>query len=335
MTKVLAIDIGTASLSVAIAQKERGGKTDVLNVFRYHYDALSPNNSKLLLNAISRAFADSHKIEKKISSIRIGFSSPFFLEQLLCGEVKRENPKVPVSADEVNNLLLFAENKLPKNVEAVSCDIVSSKIDGYEVPEPYGYKGEILNINAKIFAINKSLKNKIEELKSGFFPASHVYCVSDGDALKRLAHTISPNRPPAVLDIGAEVSVFNSEILPFGIRKIERKIASFFKVGLFEAENMLRKLTFGTLDYVKERAVNKIITENFSEWFGLIKEKSDSVENRGNLFISGAGADFHVLRNTINATVLSPNVFKEKFASLGVLSGGKDAVLTALILTHE
>ena len=330
--KVLAIDIGTASVSAAVAETKKGGKADVRNVFRYHYDASSPDNSRLLLNAVSKAFLDAHKFEKGISTIKIGFSFPFFVEQSMGGEIKRENPQIAVSADEVNNLLLSATAGLPKNLEAVYCDILSSKIDGYEVPEPYGYKGQILKVDAKVFAINSFLKTRIEELKDKFFPASSVYCVSDGDALEKLALMVSGKRSNAVLDVGAEVSFLNSQTLPFGIRALERKIASFFKVGLQDAENMMRKLTHGTLDYAHERAVNKIINEDISQ---LLEEKPSLLKNRGDLFISGAGADFHILKNTIKARVLSPDVFKEKFISSGALSGGKDAVLTALILAYS
>ena len=136
----------------------------------------------------------------------------------------------------------------------------------------------------------------------------------------------------AVLDVGAEVSFLNSQTLPFGIRALERKIASFFKVGLQDAENIMRKLTHGTLDYVHERAVNKIINEDLSQ---LLEGKPNFLKNRGSLFISGAGADFHILKNTIEARVLSPDSFKENFISSGALSGGKDAVLTALVLAYE
>src|SRR3989338_6249007 len=112
--KVLAIDIGTASVSAAVAETKKGGKADVRSVFRYHYDASSPDNSRLLLNAVSKTFLDAHKFEKNISAIKIGFSFPFFVEQSLGREVKRENPQIAVSADEINGILLSAMAELPK-----------------------------------------------------------------------------------------------------------------------------------------------------------------------------------------------------------------------------
>ncbi|MEK7503253.1 MAG: hypothetical protein AAB556_02295 [Patescibacteria group bacterium] len=345
MNKILAVDIGTASVSVAVAGIESGGRADVNKVFRYHYDASLPNKSKLLLNAISKAFNDAHKFEKNISAVRVGFSYPFFAEQRLGGEEKRKNPHAEVSADEVNNILLSAMAGLPKNFEAVSCDILSSTIDGYEVSDPYGYKGETLKIDAKIFSVNRHLKTRIEELKDEFFPVSVLRFASDRETLGKLASMHYPQKTPAVLDIGAEVSFLESQALPFGIRALERKMASSFKVGFSDAESMLRRLARGTLDYTRERAVNKIINESLSEL--LEPAVLGSVKNRGELFVSGAGADFDILKNAIkenlknlynsnmNVQALTPHTFKEKFINLGALSGGKDAVLTALILSYE
>lgn len=347
MTKILAIDIGTASVSAAVAEQKMGEKADVRNVFRYYYDASSSDNSKLLLRAVSRIFNDAHKVEKNFSSVRISFSSPFFLEQSIGLETKRENPKVPVSANEVTNLLLAMKNKFPKDLEMIFCDIISYNVDGYEVPEPYGYIGEILKIEAKTFAISKFLKSQLYGLKDKFFPSSDVYYISDGEALKKLAFTALPKISPAVLDVGAEISALNSQILPFGIRALERKVASFLNISLLDAENMLRKLTYGTLDYARERAVNRIIGADLSAWSEMIKENLSSVKNKKKLFISGAGADFNILIKTINEDlknlynfdmdigILSPNYFKENFFHFGGLSGGKDAVLTALILIHD
>lgn len=321
---VLALDIGTGSVSAAVAELENGKKPRVLGVFRYHYDALAENKSRVLINSISKAFIHAHKLKKNISSIRIGFSSPFFAEQSIKVESNRKNAHLPVTADEVNSVILSAKTQLPKNLEAVSCDVESSKIDGYEVSDPYEYSGEVLTIEAKIFSISKFLKNKFDELKENFFPQSDISYISDENALSMLAQTLFPKKKPAVLDIGAEVSVMNSQTLPFGVRALQRKIASFFKFGLLDAENMLRKLTYGTLDYARERAVNKIMQDSVSEFLGQI--------NGLPVYVSGAGADFNFIKN---AVPLSPLAFKERFSSLGGLEGGKDAVLTALILLNE
>lgn len=324
--KVLAIDIGTASISAAVAERDQRGKFFVHDVWRLSYDYGNKEAGKILIKNLDRAFFDVSKSHPIISKVFFGFSSPFYLEKTTTAEFERTNPEILISENELERDIKTLKNQIYEGVKVVSCDVLETKINGYFVEDPLGHSGETLEIKANFLILGTLLKNSIEELKDKYFPASEFKFFSDSSVIKKAVFNLFfPKGEFSILDIGGEVSVLGHYIIPFGLCNIERRIPQSF----------LQRFSSGHLDYPHERAINKILKSYSGFLLDTLKEYKFS-----KIFLTGAGANlahfFEIIKENSAAEIKTVKAedFNKFFSKLNSLSGGGDAVLTSLITLY-
>lgn len=344
MVKILAVDIGTASVSAAVAEKDEKGKFFVCDVLRYPYDASDVLASKIVIKNLEKVFFESSKLYPSIQKIIIGFSSPFCSEKTANAEFTMPNPNFLISQDELEKAIEILKNQVVGDAEVISHEIIEAKVNGYKVQSPLGYCGENLEITSAFLVLSPSLKSVLEELKDKFFPTREFNFFSDSYILKQAASRLFlPRDKFAVLDVGGEISVFGDYTMPFGLRTVERGVASFLGVSDGISQSFLRRFSSGHLDYVHERALNKILNSSADTFNNMLKEyflRFSAARQLKEIFITGGGANFYNFFETVakNSTAkvktFTAKHFDNAFSKLNPLSGGEDTVLAALIFLY-
>ena len=160
--------------------------------------------------------------------------------------------------------------------------------------------------------------------------------------------------PALVIDIGGEISSlflidFEGNIehyaaMPFGIRTLERRIATFSKMTFDDAEAVLKKYTIETLDEVLRLKVSKILDIASKDWWMLFKDTLKEEKIPKKIILTGGGAGFSIFNETIKLNfkrfydmdadihVLKADAFKDFVSPENVISGGGDVTLASLLL---
>lgn len=326
MENVLAIDFGTASVSAAVAEKHTTGKFFVCDVWRYPYDSSDGQNAnRTVLTSSKKIFSDAFKFYPKIENIAVSFSGPFCFQKTVKEEFIRESLDLAISEEEFTNTLLSLENRHQENLKLVSYDTLEIKVNGYAVASPVGHKGESLEVETGLLFVSPHLKNHFEEMKDIFFPASNFAFFSDSLVLKKtILRFFSPKKEFAVLDIGGNASFFADSMFLFGLCPIEKKIRKCLSVFFS-----------GHLDYPYERFAKKILDNHSNVLKEIISEKRFN-----QIFLTGGGANVPSFENVVRESVfaevkkLEAQSFDGFFSKRNSLSGGQDAVLTALICNY-
>ncbi len=372
--KIVALDLGTASLSAVLATTHRSGgpknmnpKPEVMNVLRYPFNLAEQDMHRVFATSLIRLFHDLYRLDRHIDSFLVGFSAPLFLEKKIQKKILRKYPDAPITKDEFRAILnSIQEESIFKNGDAlalVSSHFINTSINGYKISgDIVGYKGKILEIEAEATLVSKFLKSSINDAKEKFFPKSTITYFSDPRLIIRALLEKEPLLNSAlIVDVGGEITslflansqgALRGEHVSFGVRTLERRVSAFLSLksdsAIKEAEAILRKLTLGTLDPVIQRKIEKIILSSLGDWW---KGVHAEIERRGILIpekviVTGGGADFSIFletlrtgfRNTykIDSEVhaLTARNFKDYFLFSGALVGGSDLVLTSLLLFY-
>lgn len=342
--KVLAIDVGTASVSAAVAEKSHKGKFFVCDVLKYPYDASDSNASRALLKNLEKIFSESLRLHSGIQKVFVGFSSPLCLEKTISTEFVRPNPELLILEPELEMAIENLKSQIKGEMLSITHDIIETKINGYAVSNPLGHKGEAIEIKANLLLLSPSFKNYLEELKDKFFPASEFNFFSDSLILKEaVSKFFSPKEEFLILDIGGEVSVFGDFTFPFGLRTIERKMASFLNISNDASQSFLKRFSSGYLDYPSERMINKVLEFSAEALRNMLIEPLDKLGSQHSftkIFLTGAGANFSQFfkifgeNSSAEVKTLEAQNFDNVFLKRYPLSGGEDAVLAALISVY-
>lgn len=326
MERVLALDFGTSSVSAAVAEKHANGKFFVCDVWRFSYDLSDNQNAnRIVIKNLKKIFSDASKFYQKIENIAIGFSGLFFSQKTVEGEFTRESPNFAISEEEFADSIFGLESQHQENLKLISYDVLKTKVNGYAVDNPVGHTGESLEIKANFLFVSPHLKKHFEEMKDNFFPASNFAFFSDSSILKKtILKFFSPKKEFAVLDIGGNASFFDDSLFSFGLCSVENKIGKSLSV-----------FSSGHLDYSHERFAKKFL-DNYSN---ILKEII--FERRFNqIFLTGGGANMSSFENVVRDNLpgevnkLEAQNFDAFFSKRSPLSGGQDAVLTALICNY-
>lgn len=342
--KVLAIDVGTASVSAAVAEKSHEGKFFVCDVLKYPYNASDSNASMALLRNLEKIFSESLRLYSGIQKVFVGFSSPLCLEKIISAEFIRQNPELLILEPEFEMAIENLQSRIKGEMLSITHDIIETKINGYTVSNPLGHKGETMEIKANLLLLSPSFKNYLEELRDKFFPASEFKFFSDFSILKKaVLKFFSPKEEFLILDIGGEVSVFGDFTFPFGLRTIERRTASLLNISDDASQSFFKRFSFGYLDYPSERMINKVLEFSAEVLRDMLTESLDKLSSQhrfSKIFITGAGANFSqffkIFGENLIAEVgtLEAQNFDNVFLKRRPLSGGEDAVLAALISVY-
>src|SRR3989344_4825385 len=259
-THILAIDLGTASISAAMAVRQEGKKTEVLKVFRYPIDlfeyqiAGGAQLPHIFKEGFLRVFKDAHVISDHLDVVAVGLSDQFFLDKKKQRKVTRSNPAAAITAEEINSLVKTSESEIA---------------------------AQNLAIEMMFTSISATLKEYIEGAKDKFFPKSAISYYSDAAIFRealRAAGNLS--EPRIVIDIGGEVTgIFLVDDLmfqhygaaAFGIRTLARRIASSLKIDAADTDSLLKKYTAGTLDDAAQAKISRIIASVLADWWLSLK----------------------------------------------------------------
>src|SRR3989338_4547099 len=330
---VLAVDIGTASISAAVSERGSDGKADILKILRYTVRLVGPavprhnggeQTIALFLSSFKKLFAEAHKVKRKLDKIVISFADPFFVEKKLTKKILRNNAKTPVSHEEIKDLIIQMEKEAcDGNQELVvgGREIILMKVNGYLVGNPVGYKGSSLEISAAFTLVSKYLKDYIEQAKESIFSYVEISYYSDTRVLWH-ALKASDNlfEPALVIDIGGEIS------------------------SLFFVDSAG---TIETLDPALKMKIAKILDIASRDWWMLFKDTMKEERIPKKILLTGGGAGFSIFIETIKLNfkryydmevdlqAMKAEAFRDFLKPPDAISGGGDVTLAALTLYAE
>lgn len=375
-THILAIDLGTASISavVAVRYEKKDAKTiagpcEILKVLRYPIDLfgyqISGEEQKLpfiLKDGFLKMFKDAYGVSRHIDVVLIALSDPFFLDKKSQKKIERANPEKIISESEVDAMMKsIGADAAAKNLFAVGSEVLSVKINGYNIENAAGYKGRSLEAEMIFTLISRTLKDYIENAKEKFFPKAIVRYYSDSRALWRLLKATENFADPAlVIDIGGEVTgifwadknnIEHAGAAAFGIRTLSRRISASLKTDQKDTEAILRKYTLGTLDETLRMKLERALSPALADWWASLKNVLKSTFTPASagltpkkIIVSGGGADFALFSGflkdsfkkdfgaDIEPQILRAEAFQDMIYPSGLLAGGGDIILSALIL---
>lgn len=366
-THILAIDLGTASISAAVVL--RSEKAEILKVFRYPIDLFgyqvagqSAQLPHVLKEGFLKLFKEAWGVSRHLDAVVIGLSDPFFLDAKTRKKIVRPNHAAVITAEEVNVLVKTLESEAAlkeQNLAIVGREILNTKINGYEVESANGYKGISLETEIIFTSISATLKEYIESAKEKFFPKSLIYYYSDASVFRKvLKATENFFEPRLIVDIGGEVTgIFLADAFmiqhfgasAFGIRTLARRVTASLKMDAAETDSLLKKYTAGTLDDAISAKISRTIALALTDWWSalqnILKQFAETATVR-KMALSGGGADFPAFaqflkesfkkdfKTDIDIRILRAEAFKDFLAatSQNLLSGGGDIVLVSLTI---
>ena len=265
--EVIAIDVGTASLSAALAKKGLSSSIEVVSVLRYGMDFFASREGfdhqrralYLLKTHIAQLMSDAHKALPGAKAIEISVSEPFFQQYRICKDFQRERPHDRIRRSELDEITakLAGDAVRDLSIHSQSLRVVRSamqkvRINGYELKDPIGYRGADLDIEFEVLLISGAFYEYLEEFRMRWFPRVALHYHSDPEMLEHALFASSSIQPPALLlDIGGEVTSIaiilekKARVLCdpvfFGVRTLERRIAEVVRCDSAHAESLLRR----------------------------------------------------------------------------------------------
>lgn len=323
-THLLAVDLGTASISAAVAVRHKkanpgapAGLCEIKKVLRCPINLLgyqlAGDERKLpfvLKDGFVKIFRDAYAVSGHIDVILIALSEPFFLDKKMQREEVRPNPSKPIGRAEIDAVGKFLGEEVlagGKRLAPVGQNTLAVRVNGYEVGDAAGYKGKTLGVDVVFTLVSATLKDYIGEAKETFFPRSAISCSSDTWALwKLLRSTQNLSDPVLVMDIGGEVTgVFRANenlieyvgAVAFGIRTLARRVGAALKIAPEEVDPILRKYAAGTLDERFKMKTDRVLSAALFDWWASIKNSIGPAAGPAafqRILLSGGGADFGV-----------------------------------------
>lgn len=375
-THILAIDLGTASISavVAVRYEKKDSKAiadpcEILKVLRYPIDlfgyqinGLEQKFPYILKDGFLKMFKDAYGVSRHIDVVSVALSGPFFLDKKARKKIERANPDKIISESEIDVLKKSIEADIvAKNLFAVGSEVLSVKINGYDIKNAAGYKGRTLEAEMIFTSISGTLKDYIENAKEKFFPKAPTRYYSDSRALWRMLKATENFTDPAlVVDIGGEVTgifcadknnIENVGTSACGIRTLSRRLSASLKTDQKDIEAILRKYTLGILDETLRMKLERALSPALSDWWASLKnvlKNAFTPTSAGvipkKIIISGGGADLALFSDflkdsfkkdfgaDIEPQILRTEAFQDMLYASGLLAGGGDIILSALIL---
>ncbi|OGF63233.1 hypothetical protein A2926_03735 [Candidatus Giovannonibacteria bacterium RIFCSPLOWO2_01_FULL_44_40] len=366
-THVLAIDLGTASISAAAAVRHEGEKTEILKVLRYPIDlfgyqlgGVAEKLPYILKDGFIKVFKDAFGVLRHFDIIMIGFADPFCVDKTTERKITRANSSSAITEEEINRMVKSLRDEImDKMLAIVGHEILSMRVNGYEVDSANRYKGKSLEAAIMFTSISPTLKEYVESAKEMFFPKSGVFYYSDAAVFRKaLKSTGNLYEHGIAMDIGGEMTtIFDADACvnqrygaaAFGVRTLMRRVEASMKIDAAEAESLIKKYSSGALDEAIKTKVEKVLTPALSDWFLALQEPIRQFAS-GNytrkIMLTGGGADLALFAGFLKESlkrdyniaadiqIFNAEIFRDFFAgaSQNWLRGGGDVILSSLAL---
>ena len=372
VSEVIAIDVGTASLSAALAKKGSSVPIEVVSVLRYSVDFVSSHEGLdnqrralyLMKKNLAQLFVDAHTTLPGAEAIEISVSEPFFQAHHSRTVFPRESPHNRITREELDSITLKLSQDtagtpgpFSQSLRVVRNIVQRGWINGYELKDPVGYRGAELEIEFEALLISRALHGYLEEFRTRWFPRALLRYHTDPEMLEyALFESSSLQLPALLLDIGGEatsivvISDGHTRTLCgpvfFGVRTLERRIMEFTRCSMEHAESVLRRYTSHTMDSQEEGRIAPILESAVEEWMASVAQsfRTTRIGAIRSLFFSGQGRDIPLFRRTIERRIhdltSSPAGLYELTIPLDhlfppkSLHSGGDSIL-ALLLLHS
>lgn len=368
--EVIAVDVGTASLSIALAKKESSGRIEVASVLRYPIDLFISREGfdrqhripYLIKKNIAHGMADASKVLSGAEAIMVSVAEPFFQQHRIRKVISRERPYDRIRSTELDTVaenvaadaIINTTRSLP-SLRVVRSGIRRAWINGYELKDTIGYRSAELEIELETLLISTALRDYFEEFRSKWFPRATLRYYTDPEMLGHILFTFSSLSFPALLlDIGGEVTSITvvsdketqilCELVFFGVRTFERRIAELTRCDMAHAESTLRRYVSQTLDTKEVSRIEPFLESAAGEWRAFIAQSFHKTHTGAirSIFLAGKGRDIPLFRRALEQQITdfasSPVELHELIAPLDrlfppkILRSGGDSVLASLLL---
>ncbi len=361
--EIIAIDVGSASISAALARVGPRA-TEIVSVIRHPFDLIQNENDTqnqkrslhVVKSALAAVFADAHQQMPHAQTLRISFAEPFFQEREVEKAIERPQEQKSIAQSEID-ALTHDNRQADHALVSVAQSLLNFRINGYPVAKALGYPGHILQVRIQEIAVSRPIYDDIVELKSRWYPKSDVAYFADPQVLRAALHASAFKKMPALLiDVGGEVTGFyltkeGETPLQYppvfiGLKTLERRIASTLRLDQAHAAALVRHFGSESLDEPLKKRIDPIIENLLKDWW---ESSKNALGARGlgdiaQILVSGSGRDFPPLMHYINqhannvfSGVQTPSIDGFVFPSESLLppkslSRGGDIMLASLIL---
>ncbi|TSC73731.1 MAG: hypothetical protein G01um101444_472 [Parcubacteria group bacterium Gr01-1014_44] len=355
---IMAVDISTSAISAVLALRHENTEIiEISKTLRCPLNLFGENFSgslvqHILQEGILKIFKDAHAVSRHADLITVVLSDPFFSDLTFLKKIYRPHPEAKVSEGEVALLFRDLEKAAKHGGNAalvrVGSEILSSKINGYEVPTAGGYKGKSIEISAVFTFMNQFMMEAIAGAQEKFFPRSHLGYISDSMLMRRTLQKLRALDEPAILfDIDGETtgiyflsgdSIEHLGISAFGIKTLERRFSPLSRY----ADDMLEE----NLKAKTETALKPAILD----WWEGLSPYLKNLEERGfpkKCYIAGReqAADIFLphLSNYLKSffgfepdlKMFSLEPLRDYFHPASIISKKQDILLASLLYEHD
>lgn len=287
----LLIDIGSASVGIALAKIEKGQHPHILASVREDIsfqEILSSHRfMRVMEHSLSSALKKIETSTKKFgrpSHIFCTLSSPWFILKNRSISISRVN-EFGITPDEISKLIdsdieLLKEDlkgTLPgADVRIIEKKVVQIKLNGYEVKNPYGQRSSRLELNFIVGLSSKKVIESIEKRLSNFFHIKSIHFGVFPVAAFGVIRDIFPEEKNFIfLDITGEatdITLVNNNLLietvsfPRGSNFFVRELSLGLRTVHEEGATLFAMFLRNELDEKRRPLIEEVITRSESEW---------------------------------------------------------------------
>lgn len=318
----LALDVGTEAVKAMVFKKDERKYFILGAALRYFDESSHSDNNKVILNTAEEALRGAGESPKELL---LGLPPNVLRSRVASFEFIRKNPEAGISKEEAKTIIEASLKEIqkgivryfsrktgimPQDIQFIGNDVLGVKIDGYDVPDIFGYRGK--KIWLKMLA--SFLPSGCIEKFSKIFNRLNLKC-----------RIISPIKNLGILfpddaifaDIGGEVTqiclVRGSTLeaideFEAGGMDFSRIISQKLGMRSREARFFKERYSMGDLTEDSRERIQVLLSPIFNDWKSLLKSKLETINwpMPSNFFIFGGGSRLL----GFEGQMVSPNDFK-------------------------
>ncbi len=308
-TIVTGLDVGTASVRVAVCEVIKGARhPKVLALVKTESRGLRRGyviNQEEASQSIRTALAEAERqSQTRIKKVFLGLGGVTLESRISDGQVVVSRADAEITDNDINRAIELAESSLTDmaNNRVIHTIPISFKLDGKRIPgRPEGMHGTKLEARVLfIVCLDQHLNNLVRSVEMAKVSVNDIVAAPIAAALTSLntqqktvgcvlANIGSQTTSLAVFEDGIPVSL---QILPIGSMDITNDIALGLRVPLDEAERL--KIS-GDQMFTYRKKLDEIIEARLSDMFDLIEGHLKKIGRSGllpaGIIITGGGGN--------------------------------------------